>query len=242
MVAVLRLAHSTIAVCQQLLTDLERDDLLRHEATIRAGLETFVSVGMAFADIRTRRLYRETHKTFDSYCADTWGFSRQRAAQLINAGRVMQMITGDDAPANEAQARGLTALPDEVIAPVWRVIKETAPDGKVTGKHVASVARVFKEALETGAVDPGDGESIPLRGALAAAITVDTYEAALRQRQHIAERTNTERIGSGDIHITHIDTTGGRVTLELTPELFEQLKAAFINRKQLRAVFYQYAA
>lgn len=241
MVAALQHYPTPIGISQPGLTDDERARLNAHEQTIRAGLQTFFAVGMAFTDIRESRLYRETHRSFEEYCRDTWGISRQRASQLINAGRVMQLITGD-APECEAHTRALTALPDEAITPVWRVIKETAPDGKVTREHVTSVARVFREAITTGALDNGDGESIPVRGALAAAITEETYERLQRQRDHIAGSTNTERMGGGDIHITHIDTTGGRVTLELTPELFEQLKAAYINRKQLRAVFYQYAA
>lgn len=113
---------------------------------------------------------------------------QSRVYQLLAAARVEQNLsTTVEIP--ERHLRPLAALaPDEQIA-VWEVIKETAPNGKVTAQHAKSIANVFKEAMVTGAIDNGDGISIPIRGALYAAASDETTERAKRQTAHIEERT-----------------------------------------------------
>ena len=46
------------------LSTTESRELERCEATIEAGLQTFVEVGTALLKIREGRLYRATHRTF----------------------------------------------------------------------------------------------------------------------------------------------------------------------------------
>lgn len=57
-----------------------------------------------------RRLYRETHGTFEAYCRERWGMSRQRAHQLSEASKVVGALstTVDVVPDSEAVARPLT--------------------------------------------------------------------------------------------------------------------------------------
>ena len=57
------------------------------------GVAVFVEVGKALAKIRDGRLYRETHATFEAYCAERWGWSRVRAHQLIESSEVAKMLT-----------------------------------------------------------------------------------------------------------------------------------------------------
>jgi hypothetical protein len=75
------------------------------------------------------------HDTFAAYCRERWGFSRQRAYQFIQGALVAgEMSTIVDKPANEAQARELSRLPDaEQQAEVWQdAVKEAGGVEHVT--------------------------------------------------------------------------------------------------------------
>jgi hypothetical protein len=86
------------------LDTLERGRLTELEAVIERGIATFVDVGLALAEIRDGRLYRQTHSTFDDYCRERWGFSRSRGYRLIRAAELAAVSPVGDIP-NERQAR-----------------------------------------------------------------------------------------------------------------------------------------
>ncbi|MER6816436.1 hypothetical protein ABT299_44845 [Spirillospora sp. NPDC000708] len=50
--------------------------------------DAFLDAGKALENIRDRRLYRETHKSFEAYCRERWTMSRVQADRLIRAGRI----------------------------------------------------------------------------------------------------------------------------------------------------------
>jgi hypothetical protein len=111
------------------LTIVEAGRLRALEAVVERGLQTFVEVGVALSEIRDRRLYRVTHATFQHYCRARWGFSRQRALQLIDAAEMTTTVVtaGLPAPANERQARVLVPAlrADEAAAiEAWRQCAE----------------------------------------------------------------------------------------------------------------------
>lgn len=125
------------------LTTSEQQELERHEATIRAGLDTFVTVGNALTAIRDNKLYRAEYATFDEYTRGRWGIGRARAYQLMDSAAAVEAVStivDIPPPANEAQARPLAGLPPEQQREVWKQASATAPGGKVTGAHVQQVA------------------------------------------------------------------------------------------------------
>jgi len=80
------------------------------ETRIERGLQTFIEVGEALAEIRDQRLYRESHATFEAYCRERWGWSRQHAYRQIKAAQMVGTLSPmGDKPANERQARALLA-------------------------------------------------------------------------------------------------------------------------------------
>lgn len=103
------------------------------EAVIELGMQTFMEVGKALAEIRDSRLYRVQFATFEDYCADRWGFTASRARQIIGASETATNVTlaGGPAPATESQARELSGLPAEQAAAVMHQAWEQKP-GKVT--------------------------------------------------------------------------------------------------------------
>jgi len=118
----------------------ERTEFQQLEAVIQTGLQTFFEVGNALMEIRDRRLYRETHKTFDDYCNQRWQIGRAQAYRLIGAAQVVEDLSPmGDIPQNERQARPLSQLAPERRAEVWQRAVATAPDGKVTAEHVQQV-------------------------------------------------------------------------------------------------------
>jgi hypothetical protein len=55
------------------LTPVEMDNLDQLEAIVRPGLDTYMEVGDALAEIRDRNLYRDSHPTFEAYARERWG-------------------------------------------------------------------------------------------------------------------------------------------------------------------------
>lgn len=113
------------------------------EQRIERGMKTFIDVGQALAEIRDSRLYRGTHPTFEDYCQDRWGFSRQRAQQFTAAAELATTIvdTGLPAPTNEGQARALAAVPEDERAEVWRDVVESGDKPTAAAIRKAAEAR-----------------------------------------------------------------------------------------------------
>lgn len=145
------------------LTTTERAQLAECEAVIEEGLRTFVDVGNALLTIRDKRLYRDEYGTFEAYCQERWGWTRQHANRTIAAAEIvrnlepMGSISGPVTfqnsqyrvtvcPTSERQIRSLTSLEPEQQREIWALAVETAPEGKVTGAHVQKVVDKLTEA------------------------------------------------------------------------------------------------
>lgn len=135
-----------------LLTTDEATTLAEAEQVIERGIQTFTEVGNALLRIRDGRLYRAEFDTFEDYCRERWGFSRQRAQQLTSAAETVTTIvdTGLPAPANEGQARELARVPEGERAEVWRETIE-----RTNGKPTAAAIR------ETYRRDPDHDDKRP---------------------------------------------------------------------------------
>ncbi len=134
----------------------EQARLEQLESLIAQGLHLFCQVGKALDEICDKRLYRETHKTFETYCQDKWGIARRRAYQFIDAAQVVENLSaiGAQIPTNERQVRPLTGLPKGAQAEIWQKAVAIAPNGIPTG---AAVQRLVDEHYDTG-VKPPPGE------------------------------------------------------------------------------------
>lgn len=78
------------------------------EQVIERGQQTFIEVGRALLEIRDRRLYRETHDTFEAYCRERWAWGRAHVYRQMDAARVAGALspTGD-IPESEREARAM---------------------------------------------------------------------------------------------------------------------------------------
>ncbi|WP_235083015.1 hypothetical protein ACF3DV_26635 [Chlorogloeopsis fritschii PCC 9212] len=93
------------------LTEDEQRDRLYLERKIERA---FFEAGKALMELRDHRLYRSTHKTFEEYCKDRFGFERRHPYRLIEAAVVvdnlMQMCpngTQIEANSNDEQKQSI---------------------------------------------------------------------------------------------------------------------------------------
>jgi len=124
------------------LSAAEATELDHLEGVIEKNLRGFYEVGTALIKIRDGRLYRSSHDTFEDYCRDRWDMGRNYMNKLIASASVVDSLGTmvPILPTNERQARPLTKLETpEQQREVWEMVIETAPDGKVTARHVAGV-------------------------------------------------------------------------------------------------------
>lgn len=137
------------------LTTTESGRLQECEATIEAGMRTFVEVGTALLEIRDSRLYRTSFGTFEEYCRDRWGFNRTYAFYLIGSAEVVNNLNVHNCehlPATESQARPLSRLEPQAQAEVWAQVVQEHGD-KVTAAKVETavfehLARQEPEVLD----------------------------------------------------------------------------------------------
>lgn len=132
------------------LTHDEQADLAQLEAVIERGMNTFIEVGNALADIQERKLYRDEYGTFEDYCRTKWGFSRQRAYQLTAAAEAVTTMVdmGLPAPTSERQTRELIRIPEPERVDVWRETVE-----RTGGQPTAAAVRETYAARADEVVD-----------------------------------------------------------------------------------------
>lgn len=91
------------------------------ESVIDRGQYTFLSVGDALRQIKDQKLWRHTHSSFDLYCQERWEFSQGYAARLLKARDLVGALPPETEilPENEAQARALLRVPEDLRAQIW---------------------------------------------------------------------------------------------------------------------------
>lgn len=138
------------------LTFEEADD--RHRLELRVE-RAFYEAGCALRELRDRRLYRSTHKSWGAYCLDRFGYGRDSADLKILAAAVVQEI--EQMPTNRRQilpttleqVRSLTKLQPDEQREVWQQAVEEA-DGKVpSGRIVKGIVERLKQKPLTKATD-----------------------------------------------------------------------------------------
>lgn len=105
---------------------------------LASARRSFLEVGEDLAQIRDRKLYQETHETFESFCREQFGWALRTVYQVIDAAEVTRSIEAEGAPvpANEAQARELAGLEGPIAALVSRTAHERT-NGKPRAKDMA---------------------------------------------------------------------------------------------------------
>ncbi len=126
-------------VVEELSPEEEADRQRLEERVERAFYES----GLALKELRDRRLYRNTHKSFEQYCQDKFGYERRYPYYLIDAVDVvdnLRTISAQILPNKETQVRPLIKLKQDEQCQIWQAAVEQA-GGKVP------LARIVKDAV-----------------------------------------------------------------------------------------------
>jgi hypothetical protein len=143
------------------LSVVERRSLEKLEKVIESGVESFLATGSAMKEIRDQRLYREGHRTFESYLKTKWGFDRSYAHRLIDASDVKKDLLpmGNKNPkvgeiTTERQLRELASVPHESLEDVIEKAAEIAGDAPLTAKVLKEAREQVLEPTEPTAEEP----------------------------------------------------------------------------------------
>jgi hypothetical protein len=106
----------------QKLTDAEIEALAEAERTIADGLHSFRRLGEALDLIKTHKLYRATHASFEDYLADRWKITTTYATKLTIAANVSKMLVeaGLPEPTRESHVREIAHAAPDRRAQVWQ--------------------------------------------------------------------------------------------------------------------------
>jgi hypothetical protein len=178
------------------LSEAEKAERNNLERTVQ---QAFFIAGKALKQLRDKRLYRETHTTFESYVRDRFDFTKRTAYYLIDAHEVVNNLKSEQfvhtntgtniLPTKESQCRPLAKLPPSRQREIWRDAVEQA-NGKVPS------ARVIKEVVEQNSshsdikIKPEDRELIYKPG------TGIDYVVHLDEETYRLLETYQDRIGT----------------------------------------------
>jgi hypothetical protein len=146
------------------LTEQEQRDRLHLERKVERA---FYEGGKALMELRDRRLYRSTHRTFEEYCKDRFGFERRHPYRLMEAAGVVDNLikmcpiwtqnesesnaaTVESAqtqilPTSEGQVRPLTKLEASQQQEVWRQAVEQVGGKVPSGRVVKDIVDKIRE-------------------------------------------------------------------------------------------------
>jgi hypothetical protein len=139
---------ATVEVVDERLEPLTQAEKRLKEELEEKVEQAFYVAGLALKTLRDKRLYRVTHSTFESYCRERFGHSRQKANFLIVAADIYQHLTTIGCqilPANERQIRPLCILPPDQQVEAWTTAVEEANPKIPSGRLVRSVVERIRE-------------------------------------------------------------------------------------------------
>ncbi|MBN3870190.1 hypothetical protein [Nostoc sp. JL33] len=140
-------ASATITVTAVEVTELTQEEQSDRLLLERKVERAFFEAGKALMELRDRRLYRSTHKTFEDYCRERFGFSRRQPYHLIEAAVIFDNLVEKCErnvhilPTNEWQIRPLSKLDPDIQPGAWEQAVESA-NGKVPSH------RMVKDAVQ----------------------------------------------------------------------------------------------
>ncbi len=138
--------------------EVVRDELTEEEESDRSNLErkverAFYEAGRALQELRDRKLYRSTHKSFEEYCRARFGYGKNNANMKILAASVldelekMTTIGGQILPTTERQVRPLTKLEPEQQREAWTKAVESAGGKVPSGRIVSDIVQRIRERI-----------------------------------------------------------------------------------------------
>jgi hypothetical protein len=129
-------------------TELSEEEQKERERLEKQIVDSFYQAGVALRELRDKKLFRSTHRTFEEYARDILGFSRIRLYQLMGAAQVYENIRENvnapltSLPTTEYQCRPLVKLTQEEQVEAWKIAVDLA------GEKTPTSAAVRQAVLE----------------------------------------------------------------------------------------------
>jgi hypothetical protein len=145
----------------EILTGAETERLAVLEATVDAGVQTFIDVGNALAEIRDSRLYRQTHARFADYLRERWDMSRAQGYRLIDAASVAGLLVSPMGDTDDDEVDVAAEFGFEVVGAETSPMGDTgevSPMGDTTPPP--SSERVARKLAATAKQDPKRAQRI----------------------------------------------------------------------------------
>ena len=147
---------SEALVVTNILSYEEECDRLHLEQRVE---QAFYQAGKALEELHNRKLYRSTHRTFEEYCKDRFGFERRHPYRLIEAVGVVDNLikmcpngaqNGSEPetfilPTNERQVRSLVRLVAEEQFSCWQEAVDIAGGKAPSGRIVKDIVERIRE-------------------------------------------------------------------------------------------------
>ena len=201
------------------------EELTEEEASDRHRLElrverAFYEAGSALRELRNRRLYRSTHKTFEEYCRDRFGFQRAYPYRLIDAAVVVDNLSpiGDILPTAESQCRPLARLEPDSQRQAWNKAVEAAGGNVPSGRIVKGIVERLKERHNTPPLIPySEGDVVEIRAGVNS--TLRKYDGCWGIITHVGTWNCTVHISVRDVNVQckvdEMDKVDKRYTAEI---------------------------
>lgn len=170
-------------------------DLEALEAVIEADRTAYTTVGIALAQIRDRKLHKQT--SFETYCVERWGLKGRRGNQFIVSAKAAADLNeaGLPVPAVEFQARTVAFLPQPIRHQVWMRTWETT-GGRPTVMAIQAARRAVENEAAAEAYEAATGQP---------AKTVRRAPQRTQQRAIAAGISTLQGLCAGLAQITDID-------------------------------------
>ena len=153
-------------VSERILSESEKAERDNLESTVQ---QAFFVAGQALKLLRDKRLYRETHSTFESYVRDRFDYTRAAAYYLIKSSTVYENLKCQQfvdtnkgtsiLPTKESQCRPLAKLSPERQREVWQTAVVKA-EGKVPSARIVKAIINQSSSNSDIKVKPKDSEII----------------------------------------------------------------------------------
>lgn len=142
---------STTGVAVEVISDneLSYEEQKEREYLERIVERKFYEAGKALQTLRDKKLYRNTHSSFDEYVRYRFGYKRTHSYQLIDAAKVVDNLKcpplADILPTSEKQVRPLSKLNPQEQRQCWQQAVEAAGNKTPSGKIVRDIVDRIRE-------------------------------------------------------------------------------------------------
>ncbi len=142
--------EAVVTTTQEIGELTEDEEQERHQLELKVE-RAYYEAGSALRELRDKRLYRSTHRTFEEYCQDRFGFQRRHCYRLIEAANVVDNLQefcvqfGHILPATESVCRSLTIFQPPQQIKAWQQILQETGGKHPTGKEVKGIVERLKE-------------------------------------------------------------------------------------------------